>query len=60
MLHRVREMINDLILSYNSIALNIFSIPGDKSGDPQNDILDDDLPLLLLLSSWLFMPLGFL
>jgi hypothetical protein len=37
------EIINDLELSHRFITLNIFSIPGDKSGEPQKDILDDDL-----------------
>jgi hypothetical protein len=60
MLHRLMEIINDLELSHRFIALNKFSIPGDKSGEPQKDILDDDLLLLLLfsLSSWLLMTLG--
>jgi hypothetical protein len=34
--------------SLNLINLNNFSIPLDKSGEPQHDILDD---VLLLLSS---------
>jgi hypothetical protein len=37
------EAINDLEFSHRFILLNNFSIPGDKSGEPQNDILDDDL-----------------
>jgi hypothetical protein len=44
------EIINDLESSHRLITLNIFSIPGDKSGEPQRDILDDDLLLLLLFS----------
>jgi hypothetical protein len=43
MLQRFMEIINGLELSHRFIALNNFSIPGDKSGEPQNDILDDDL-----------------
>jgi hypothetical protein len=50
MLHRFMEIINELELSHVFIALNDFSIPGDKSGEPQKDILDDDLLLLLLFS----------
>jgi hypothetical protein len=50
MLHRFMEIINDLELSHRFIALNNFSIPEDKSGEPQKDILDDDLLLLLLFS----------
>jgi hypothetical protein len=50
MLHRFMEIINDLEFSHRFIALNNFSIPGDKSGEYQNDILDDDLLLLLLFS----------
>jgi hypothetical protein len=41
MLHRFMGIINDLELSYRFIALNNFSIPGDKSGEPQKGILDD-------------------
>jgi hypothetical protein len=33
-LHRFMEIINDLELSNRFIALNNFSIPGDKSGEP--------------------------
>jgi hypothetical protein len=51
MLHRFMEIINDLEFSHVLIALNNFSIPGDKSGEPQKDILDDDLLLLLSLYS---------
>jgi hypothetical protein len=36
------EIINNLELSHRFIALNKFSIPGDESGEPQNEILDDD------------------
>jgi hypothetical protein len=50
MLHIFMEIINDLELSHRFIALNSFSIPGDKYGEPQKYILDDDLLLLLLLS----------
>jgi hypothetical protein len=50
MLHRFTEIINDLELSHRLIALNNFSIPGDNPGEPQKDILDDDLLLLLLFS----------
>jgi hypothetical protein len=48
MLHIFIGMINDVELSHRFIALNNFSIPGDKSGEPQKDILDDNLLLLLL------------
>jgi hypothetical protein len=60
MLHRFMEIINDLEFSHRFIALNNLSIPGDKSGEPQKDILDYDLLLLLMfsLSSWLLMTLG--
>jgi hypothetical protein len=44
------EIINDLELSHRFIALNNFSSTGDKSGEPNKDILDDDLFLLLLFS----------
>jgi hypothetical protein len=37
------EIINDLEFSHRFIELNNFSIPGDKSGELQKDILDDDL-----------------
>jgi hypothetical protein len=50
MLHRFMEIINDLELSHWFIALDIFSIPVDKSGGPQKGILDDDLHLFLLFS----------
>jgi hypothetical protein len=50
MLHRFMEIINRLELLHRFIALNNFLIPGDKSGEIQNDILDDDLLLLLLFS----------
>jgi hypothetical protein len=49
-LHRFIEKINDLEFSHRFIALNNFSIPGDKSGEIQKDILDDDLLLLFLFS----------
>jgi hypothetical protein len=45
------EIINDLEFLHRFIALNNFSIPGDKSDEPQKDILDDDLLLLFSLSS---------
>jgi hypothetical protein len=35
MLHRFMEIIHDLELSHRFIALKNFSIPGDKSGEPQ-------------------------
>jgi hypothetical protein len=50
MLHRFMEIINDLEFSHRFIALNNLSILEDKSGEPQKDILDDDLLLLLLFS----------
>jgi hypothetical protein len=50
MLHRFMVMINDLELSHRFIASNNFSIPEYKSGEPQNDILDHDLLILLLFS----------
>ena len=53
MLHRFIDISKFLIFSFNSIALNYLSIPGDKSGDPQ--ILDDNLVLLLSLSSLLLI-----
>jgi hypothetical protein len=50
MLQKFMEIINDLELSHRFIAFNNFSIPGEKSGEPQKDILDNDLLLLLLFS----------
>jgi hypothetical protein len=50
MLHRFMEIINDLEFSHRFIALNNFSIPWVKSNEPQEDILDDDLLLMLLFS----------
>jgi hypothetical protein len=50
MLHRFMEIINDLGLSHRLIELNSFSISGDKSGESQKDIIDDNLLLLLLFS----------
>jgi hypothetical protein len=44
------EIINDLEFSHRFIALHNLSIPEDKSGEPQKDILDDDLLLLMLFS----------
>jgi hypothetical protein len=37
------ELINVLDLSERSISLDNFLIPGNKSGEPQIDILDDEL-----------------
>jgi hypothetical protein len=45
------EIINDLESSHRLIVSNDFSILGDKSGEAQKDILDDDLLLLFSLSS---------
>jgi hypothetical protein len=45
------DIISDLDLSERSISLNSFSIPGNKSGEPQIDILDDELLKMMLLSS---------
>ena len=45
-LHRFKEMINDLDELYKPIASKRSSIPDDMSGDPQNDALDDVLLLL--------------
>jgi hypothetical protein len=39
MLHRFMEIINDLELSRRLIALNNFSIPGDKYDESQKVIL---------------------
>jgi hypothetical protein len=50
MLQRFMGIINDLELSHRFIALNYLSIPGDKFGEPQKDILDDDLLLLFSLT----------
>jgi hypothetical protein len=44
------EIMNDFEFSHRFIALNSVSILGDKTGEPQKDILDDDLLLLLLFS----------
>jgi hypothetical protein len=44
-LHRLMEIINDFDLSHRFIVLKKLSIPMDKSGEPQMDILDDDLLL---------------
>jgi hypothetical protein len=44
------EIINDLEFSHRFIALNDFSIPEDMYGEPQKDILDDDLLLFLPFS----------
>jgi hypothetical protein len=52
MLHTFIEIINDLELSSRPIILNNFSIPEDKSVDPQKDTLCDSLLLLLSLSSY--------
>jgi hypothetical protein len=53
MFHRFMEIINELEFSYRFIALNNFSIPGDKSGERQKDILDDDL-FLCFYSHYLY------
>jgi hypothetical protein len=50
MLQKSMQIINDLELSHRFIALNNLSISVDKSGEPQKDILDDDLLLFLLFS----------
>jgi hypothetical protein len=42
---------NDLKLSHRFIVSNNFSTLGDKSGEPQKDILDDDLLILFSLYS---------
>jgi hypothetical protein len=60
MLQRFIEIISDLELSFKPIAVIIALISGDRSGDVQNDALDDDILLLLSLSSWLFMTVGLL
>jgi hypothetical protein len=57
-LQRFIEIINDLDLSYSPIASKRFSIPDEMSGDPQNDLLDDKLLLMLGLSSWLLITVG--
>jgi hypothetical protein len=44
------EIINDLEFSPRFMALNNYSIPGCQSGEPQKDILDDDLISFLLFS----------
>jgi hypothetical protein len=44
------EIINHLDFSHRFIALNNVSIPEDKSGETQKNILDDDLLLLSLFS----------
>ena len=51
-------MINSFESPFNLISLSKFSTPTDKSGEPQNDILDDALLLLSSLSSLvLWLPL---
>jgi hypothetical protein len=45
-LQRFMEIIIDLEFSHRFIALNNFSIPVDKSGETQKDVLDDYLLLL--------------
>jgi hypothetical protein len=59
MLQRFIEIVNDFELSHRFMALNYFSITGDKSSEPQKVILDDDLLSFLLfsLSSCLLMTL---
>jgi hypothetical protein len=54
MLHGFMEIINDLESSQRFIASYKFSIPDYKSGEPQKDVLDDDL-LLLLSALTIFM-----
>jgi hypothetical protein len=44
------EMINNLESSHRFIALNNVSIPREKSGEPQEDVSDDDLLLLFSIS----------
>ena len=57
-LHRFIDIITNFASSFNLIRLNKFSIPTDKSGEPQIDILDDELLLLSSLSSvFLRLPL---
>jgi hypothetical protein len=58
-LQRFIEIISDLDFSYSPIASMRFSIPDEMSGDPQNDFLDDELLLILGLSSWILMNGGF-
>jgi hypothetical protein len=58
-LQRFIEIINDLELSFKFIAMNRASVTTDKSGEPQKNTLDDDLLLVLSLSSKLFMRVGF-
>jgi hypothetical protein len=41
MLQSFMEIINELELSHIFTALNNLSVPGDKSGEPQKDILGD-------------------
>ena len=50
--HTFKEMINSFESAFNLISLSKFSTPTDKSGEPQNDILDDALLLLSSLSSF--------
>jgi hypothetical protein len=50
------EKINDLKFSHRFIALNNFSMPCDKSGEPQKDsfafsVDEDDLTILGILAS---------
>ena len=47
-----KEMIKYFESPFNLINLSKFSTPTDKSGEPQNDILDDELLLLSSLSSF--------
>jgi hypothetical protein len=56
-LPRSTEVSKNLESSFSLIDLNNFSIPLDRSGEPQNDILDDELLLLSSLSlSFLWLP----
>jgi hypothetical protein len=57
MVQRSMEIINNLESSHRFIVLNNFWVPGDKSVEPQEDILDDDF-LLWSLSLKLMMTLG--
>ena len=50
--HKFKEMTKSFESPFNLISLSKFSTPTDKSGEPQNDILDDELLLLSSLSSF--------
>jgi hypothetical protein len=47
MFHRFMEIVNDLEVSHRIISLNNFSIPGDKFGETQKDILDDNFTFIV-------------